>query len=121
MQTSSRSVHIAAAYTMKFANAETHLDQAITEFLKIGEAVAPRRIQMPKGVVFLQMAPDDPASGAIYVYDRRNQDFFLLGLDGPDDHLTLEDFDMALAEYNLLQYAEKPELLQAQFHAVGLA
>lgn len=121
MQPSNRIVHIAAAYTMKFANADTHVDQAIGEFLKIGEAVAPRRIQMPKGVLFLQMNPDDPASGAIYVYDRSHQDFFLLGLDGPDDHLTLEDFDSLLAEYNLLQYAEKPELLQAQFQSIGLA
>jgi hypothetical protein len=121
METRNRTVHIAAAYTMKFSNAETHTDQAIGEFLKIGEAVAPRRIQMPKGVLFLQMNPDDPASGAIYVYDCRNQDFFFLGFEGCDDHLTVEDFEQLVAEYNLLQYAEKPELLQALYQTPGLA
>lgn len=121
METDSRTVHIAAAFTMKFSNAATHVDQAIGEFLQIGEAVAPRRIQMPKGVLFLQMNPDDPASGAIYVYDRRNQDFFLLEFEGSDDHLTANDFDRLIAEYNLLQYAERPELLQALYQTPGLA
>jgi hypothetical protein len=121
MEIRSRIVHIATAYTMKFSNAETHVDQAIGEFLKIGEAVAPRRIQMPKGVLFLQMNPGDPASATICIYDRRNQDFFLLEFEGPDDHLTPDDFDRLIAEYNLLQYAEKPELLEALYQRPGSA
>ena len=48
---------------MKFTNAETYVDRVIEEFVKVGEAVAPRQIQMPKGVIFIQMSPEDPASG----------------------------------------------------------
>ena len=39
----------------------------------------------------------------------------LLSFDGPDDNLTAQDFGQLFSEYNLLQYAEKPALLQAQF------
>lgn len=117
MQLDNRQVHIACAYTMRFSNAEQCTDRAIDEFLNIGEAIAPRRIHLPKGVLFLQLRPDDPASGAVYVYDHRRQDFFQLGfrLERDDEHLTIEDFDRLTTEHDLLRYAEKPELLQAQW------
>jgi|SRR4051794_16967201 hypothetical protein len=102
-------------------NPEPHVDRVIQAFLQIGEAVAARWIQMPRGILLLPVAPDNPASGAIYVYDRQRQEFYLLCFDGPDDSLTAEDFCELLSEYNLLQYAEKPALLQAQFQSPGSA
>ena len=89
-----------------------HVDLVIREFLKIGEAIATRWIQMPRGVLLLQMAPENPASGAIYVYDRERQQFYLVCFEGPDDNLTLPEFQDLVREYGLLRLAEHPALLQ---------
>lgn len=102
-------------------NPEPHVDLIIRAFLQIGEAVAARWIQMPRGILLLPIAPENPASGAIYVYDRQLQEFFLLSFDGPDDHLTTTDFCQIFSEYNLLKYAEDPTLLHAQSQNPGSA
>ena len=102
-------------------NPEPHVDRVIQAFLQIGEAVAARWIQMPNGILLLPVAPENPASGAIYIYDRQRQEFYLVCFDGPDDCLTAEDFCELLTEYNLIQYAEKPSLLQPQFQSPGSA
>ena len=91
---------------------EPYVDRVINLFLSIGEAVPARWIQLPKGILLLQMAPNNPASGAIYVYDRTNQDFYMISFEGSDDTLTLDDFAEILAEYDVLRYAEQPALLQ---------
>ena len=106
---------------MGLGNPEPHVDRVIKAFLGIGEAVAARWIQMPKAILLLQMAPDNPASGAVYVYDRLRQEFYLLSFDGADDNLTLEDFSQLFAEYDLLRYAQQPGLLGAQFQSAGAA
>ena len=106
---------------MGLGNPEPHVDRVIKVFLGIGEAVAARWIQMPKAILLLQMAPENPASGAIYVYDRLRQDFYMLSFEGAEDTLTLEDFSQLLPEYNLLQYAEQPTLLQMQFQSAASA
>lgn len=98
---------------MGIGDPEPHVDRAIQMFLEIGEGVAARWIQMPKGILLLQMAPEDPASGAIYVYDRQRQDFYMLSFEGADDHLTREEFSQLLREYELLRFTEQPELLHA--------
>jgi hypothetical protein len=100
---------------------EPHVDRVINIFLSIGEAVAARWIQLPKGILLLQMAPNNPASGAIYVYDRTNQDFYMISFEGSDDTLTLDDFSKILPEYDLLRYAEQPALLQAHSGRAGCA
>jgi hypothetical protein len=89
------------------------VDRIIREFLKIGEAVAARWIQMPHGILILQMVPGRSDSGAIYLYDRQQQAFYLLGFDGPDDHLTIEEFEHLMVEYGLLLFAEQPDLAHA--------
>ncbi|HTC92027.1 MAG TPA: hypothetical protein VK699_01080 [Terriglobales bacterium] len=106
---------------LRVAHSEPHVDRVIHEFLKIGEAVAGRWIQMPKGVLFLQKAPENPASGAIYIYDRQTQELYMLSFDGDDDHLTVEDFSELFTEYNLLRYAEQPGLLHSALQSAGSA
>jgi hypothetical protein len=106
---------------MGLGNPEPHVDRVIKVFLGIGEAVAARWIQMPKAILLLQMAPGNPASGAIYVYDRLHQDFYMLSFEGAEDTLTLEDFSQLLPEYNLLQYAEQPAMLQVPLQGSGSA
>jgi hypothetical protein len=102
-------------------NPEPHVDRVIKEFLAIGDAVAARWIQMPNAILLLQMAPEDPASGAIYVYDRLHQEFYLLSFEGAEDNLTLDDFCQLLPEYNLLRYAEQPTLLHVSLQTTGAA
>lgn len=102
-------------------NPEPHVDRVINEFLSIGDAVAARWIQMPSAILLLQMAPENPASGAIYVYDRQLQEFYLLSFEGAEDDLTVDDFSQLLPEYNLLRYAEQPALLQVPFQTAGTA
>jgi hypothetical protein len=102
-------------------NPEPHVDLVINEFLTIGDAVAARWIQMPKAILLLQMAPENPASGAIYVYDRLRQEFYLLSFEGAEDDLTVDDFSQLLPEYNLLRYVEQPALLQVPFQTAGTA
>ena len=89
------------------------VDRIIREFLKIGEAVAGRWIQMPHGILVFQMVPGQADSGAIYLYDRDQQVFYLMGFDGPEDNLTIEEFDQLMAEYGLLQFAEQPSLARS--------
>ena len=106
---------------LALGNPEPHVDRVIKEFLAIGDAVAARWIQMPKAILLLQMAPENPASGAIYVYDRLRQDFYLLSFEGAEDDLTVDEFSQLLPEYNLLRYAEQPALLQVPFQTAGNA
>lgn len=84
----------------------------IRKFLAIGQAVAGRWIEMPLGVLLFQLVPGQPASGAIYLYDRRQCVFYMLGFDGPEDNLTLEEFEQLVEEYNLLRFAEQPALIE---------
>jgi hypothetical protein len=113
--------HLFSVRDLGLGNPEPHVDRVIKAFLGIGEAVAARWIQMPKAILLLQMAPENPASGAIYVYDRLGQDFYLLSFEGAEDNLTLEDFSQLLPEYDLLRYAEQPGLLQVPFQTTGSA
>ncbi len=93
-----------------FRNPEPFIGPLIRKFLQIGEAVAGRWIEMPQGVLLFQMAPGVPDSGAIYLYDRRKQVFYMACFEGEDDHFTLEEFNQLLEEYNLIQFAEQPGL-----------
>ena len=92
---------------------EPFVNRLIREFLKIGEAVAARWIEMPRGILIFQVAPEREDSGAIYLYDRDRHVFFLVGFDGPDDNLTLAECNQLLEEYGLLKYAETPSLVAA--------
>lgn len=97
-----------------FRDPEPFIAPLIREFLKIGEAIAGRWIEMPYAVLLFQMVPGQADSGAIYLYDRRQRLFYMLCFDGPDDHLTLEEFEELAAEYDLLRFAEQPGLIERQ-------
>ncbi len=92
---------------------EPNLDRLVKVFMQISEGIVARWIQMPKGMLLLVMVPDNPASGAIYFYDRVGQQFSLVSFERADDTLTTQDFDGLLGEYNLLDYAANPELIRA--------
>ena len=90
------------------------VQQTVSSFLELGEAIATRWIQTPKGILLLQMAPDDTASGAIYVFDRLRDDWYMLSFEGCEDHFTTDQFDRIFGEYKLFAYVEQPGLLLGQ-------
>ena len=94
------------------------IQQPVQAFLEIGEAVATRWIETRKGVMLLQMVPDDSASGAIYVFDRQRDDWYLLSFEDCEDRFTSELFDRIFSEYKLFSYVEQPGLLLSQLQPV---
>jgi hypothetical protein len=100
---------------------EPNLDRLVKVFLQVSEGTAARWIQMPKGMLLLVMVPDNPASGAIYIYDRVGQEFSLVSFEGAEDTLTTQDFDSLLGEYNLLDYAANPALIRASIRQPAMA
>ena len=92
---------------------EANLDRLVKVFGQMSEGTATRWIQMPKGILVLLMVPDNPASGAIYIYDRLGQDFYLVSFDqGSDDTLTIPEFEDLLGEYRLLDWVSNPSQFQ---------
>jgi hypothetical protein len=93
------------------------VEQTVAAFLEVGEAVATRWIQTAKGVLLLQMVPDNSASGAIYVFDRMRDDWYMLSFEGCEDQFTSEKFDRAFSEYDLFRLVEQPGLLLSELHS----
>jgi hypothetical protein len=95
------------------------IQQTVDEFLALGEAIATRWIQTTKGLMVLQMVPGNPSSGAVYIFDRQREDWYMLSFEGCEDQFTSEEFDRIFAEYKLFNYIEQPGLLRAQMHAAN--
>jgi hypothetical protein len=91
--------------------AASSIEQTVAAFLEIGEAIATRWIQTAKGVLLLQMVPGDDASGAIYVFDRRRDQWYMLSFEECEDRFTSEKFDRAFSEYDLFRLVEQPSLV----------
>lgn len=98
-----------------------HVQQTVQEdvaaFLKLGEAIATRWIQTPKGIMLLQMIPGDVGSGAIYVLDRIRQIWYMLSFEACESEFTKEKFDRTYCEYKLFYYVDQPGLLLRQVPA----
>jgi hypothetical protein len=91
-----------------------NIDHVVKVFLKVGDAVAMRQIEMPSCVLLLQSVADVPASGAIYLYDRERTIFYLAVFEqGRDDALTTGEFELLVEEYELLKYGENLHRLAA--------
>jgi hypothetical protein len=91
---------------------DASVEHAIKVFLYIGEAIASRWVQMPKGVLLLQAVPDNPQSGAIYLYDRERQIFYFACFDkGCDDSLSVAEFEQLVTEYDLVSWTANPARL----------
>ena len=92
---------------------EANVEHVVKVFITLGEGQASRRIEMPKGVLLLQTVPDEPASGAIYLYDREQRVFYFVVFDlGRDDSLTSAEFDELVMEYNLVSWTAHPALFR---------
>ena len=87
------------------------IEQIVAAFLELGDAIATRWIETRKGVLVLQMVPDDTESGAIYVLDRQREEWFWVTFDKCECEFTAEKFDRAFSEYDLFRLVEQPGLL----------
>lgn len=105
------------AKELGFGDTETNLDGLIRAFVSIGEAAAARWIQMPTAVLVFQVVPGAPESGAIYVYERHTQSFYMLTFEGADDNPSLSDFDQVLTEYQLLDCLRDGAFARSNFEA----
>ena len=101
---------------------DASVEHVVKAFLNVGDALASRWIEMPRGILLLQTVPDEPASGAIYLYDRERHIFYFVSfLDGQDDTLSVTEFDQLLGEYDLVSRAANPSLLSACLSRTGHA
>jgi hypothetical protein len=84
-----------------------NIAHVVKVLLTIGDGVAARWIEMPKCVLLLQTVAGIPESGAIYLYDRAQHQFYLAVFEqGREDALTTTEFEQLVAEYDLLGYIE---------------
>ena len=101
---------------------DASLEHVVKVFLRVGEAIAARWIEMPRGILLLQTVPNQDASGAIYLYDRDRHIFFFVDfVKGLNDTLTAAEFDQLVAEYDLVSWTANPEILPATISNVGVA
>ena len=101
---------------------DASVEHVVKVFLNVGEALASRWIEMPRGILLLQTVPDEPASGAIYLYDRDRHIFYFASfLDGQDDALSVTEFDQLAGEYDLVSRTANPSLLSACLSGTGQA
>jgi hypothetical protein len=92
---------------------EANVEHVMKVFITLGEGQASRWIEMPKGILLLQTVPDEPTSGAIYLYDRELQVFYFVVFDlGRDDSLSAPEFDELVMEYNLVWWTAHPALFR---------
>lgn len=101
---------------------DANVEHVVKVFLTVGEAMATRWIEMPRGILLLQTVPEQPASGAIYLYDRERHIFFFVDfVEGRNDALTATDFDELVAEYDLVSWTANPELISSSISNVRTA
>ena len=101
---------------------DASVEHVVKAFLNVGEALASRWIEMPRGILLLQSVPGEPASGAIYLYDREGRIFYFVSfLDGGDDALTVTEFDQLVVEYDLVSRAANPSFLSHCSRKIGQA
>jgi hypothetical protein len=98
------------------------IEHVVKVFLTVGEAIATRWIEMPRGILLLQTVPEQGASGAIYLYDRERHIFFFVDfVSGRNDALTATEFDQLVAEYDLVSWAANPAQLPATISGIAMA
>ena len=86
--------------------------EVVSTFLRVSEGVALRWYDSRKGIMLLVNAPYQPASGAIYLYDRQRDMWYMLHFsDVIDTAFTADAFEHAYQEYKLLNYVVQPGLL----------
>ena len=89
------------------------LDQASRGLAERSEAQIVRWVQFPAGALFFTLVPEDPESGAVYVFDRQTGVFYLLDFnDQKWGGYSLAEYETLERRYGLTVLAQQPWLLQ---------
>ncbi len=90
------------------------LTSAVAQLLQLTEQPqVVRWIQFPAAVLLFLVVPDDPESGAFYVYDRKRGTWFWV--DFEDDKFggyNVADFERLVKQSHFLRLVEQPWLLE---------
>jgi len=89
------------------------LEEASRGLARISEAHIVRSIQFPAGALFLTLAPNDPESGGVYVFDRRDGVFYSLNFEDEKwGGYSIAEFEELNRAYRLTVLAQRPGLLR---------
>ena len=113
MKTLQRSLGRISALTLFPSGLEvgSKSQRVVDAFLDQTNSVARRWIESRKGILVLAMVPYNSASGAIYVYDRQRDQWYMLSFEAMDCEFTVELFKQVYDEYNLSEYMIQPGLV----------
>jgi hypothetical protein len=102
-------------FTAKEWNApEQEITKAVSRFVTAAEGVVTHWVEYAKGALLFIMAPDDDYSGAFYIYERNQGNFWLLELaDGTFGGYSLHEMCQKIREFGLLEFARDPSRLTA--------
>ena len=83
--------------------------EASAAVTRIAEAPIVRWVQFPTGVLFFTLVPDDPESGALYLFDRKLGTVYSLDFqDSKYGGYSLEDYETLVRQYRLLVLTRCP-------------
>ena len=89
------------------------LDEASRGLAEVSEAQIVRWVQFPAGALFFTLAPGDPESGGLYVFDRRNGVFYWLSFEDQKwGGYSLAAYEELNRTYRLSTFAQRPGLLR---------
>ena len=92
------------------------LDKAVERLLALTEYPAIAKwVQFPKALFLFLVVPEDPESGAFYVYDRRSRTWSWIDFeDEKFGGYNTSDFEQLVRECRFLDIVENPKLLQSK-------
>ena len=92
------------------------LDQASRGLAERSEAQIVRWVQFRAGALFFTLVPEDPESGAVYVFDRRNGVFYLVDFnDQKWGGYSLAEYEVLERTHRLTMLAQRPWLLERRY------
>lgn len=108
--------------TLQVGPEDAALDRAVARLVELtdcgrdGKVERPqvvRWIQLPRILLVLQMAPDDPESGEIFIYERRKRTWFRIDFEDQNyGGYTQAQFDLLVKRPPFLRVVERPWLLE---------
>lgn len=95
-------------------NDATSLEAAVGALLKLTENTRVARwVQFPSAVLLFLVVPNDPASGAFYVFERRTRTWIWVDFeDQAYGGYNVADFDTLVRDCRFLRLVEQPTLLR---------
>ena len=90
------------------------LEAAVGALLKLTENTRVARwVQFPAAVLLFLVVPNDPASGAFYVFERRTRTWIWVDFDDQAyGGYSVADFDTLVRDCRFLRLVEHPSLLR---------